>query len=301
MRVDDINTILVVGAGTIGRQVAWICARSGYNAVLYDTNQASLDSAIAEIRGHNAGLVKVGAIQTQEAHELEERVTLTRDAFKAAENAQLLSESTPEHLETKLRVFETFAALCGPEVVFTTNTSDLLPSMLAIATGRPEKFAAFHFHAPMYGANLVDIMPHPRTSPETTSLLQGLAVRLGQETSVLTREHPGYVFNTLLNAWNRAALELASTGVATPEDVDKAWKTVMRAPLGPFGVLDRVGLDTAQRIAAMGAEALKDRSLERIAAYLAWYVDQGRLGVKSGCGFYNYDAKGSATSATRSS
>jgi 3-hydroxybutyryl-CoA dehydrogenase len=255
---------------------------------MYDTSQENLESARSAINAHNAGLVKAGVLQERQAREDEDRLTQTRDATLVGATAQLLSESAPEDLKIKLRVFETFSAVCGPDVVFTTNTSDLLPSMLAEATGRPDRFAAFHFHAPMLGAHLVDIMPHPGTSAETVSLLQGVAARLGQETTLLTREHPGYVFNTLLNAWNRAALELAANGVATPEDVDKAWKTVMRAPIGPFGVLDRVGLDTALRITQLGAEAYQDPGLRVIATYLNGYVAKGLLGVKSGQGFYEY-------------
>jgi 3-hydroxybutyryl-CoA dehydrogenase len=131
-------------------------------------------------------------------------------------------------------------------------------------------------------------MPHPGTAPETVALLEAFARRIGQIPIVLERENHGYVFNAMLNALNRAALTLAANGVARVPDIDRAWMGVMKMPIGPLGILDQVGLDTAWHITAHWAKVTDDPQLQANAAFLKGYVDQGHLGVKSGRGFYVY-------------
>ena len=160
--------------------------------------------------------------------------------------------------------------------------------MLAEATGRPAQFAALHFHQHVWDSNVVDIMPHSGTSRETVDLLHAFAKRIGQIPILVKKESPGYVFNAMLNALNGAALALAAQGVATVEDIDRAWMGVMHTTVGPFGILDVVGLKTAWDITRYWAEALSDPELQANADFLKGYIDRGRLGVKSGRGFYTY-------------
>ncbi len=288
MLSSGIARVLVLGAGTIGTQVAAAFALRGFTTVLHDIDPARLERAMAEVRGLLDRLTSEGVIGRDTAAEARKRLAASADMAEAARGVDLVSESVPEDLALKREVFARLDAACGPETVFTTNTSDLLPSMLAEATGRPGLFAALHFHAPLHEGDIVDIMPHPGTAPETVAMLRRLADDLRLTAIVLEREHPGYVFNTLLNALNRAALGLVVEGVATPETVDMAWTRVMHAPIGPFGILDRVGLDTALRIARLGATHTGDPGLWKIVEYLAGYVEAGRLGVRSGQGFYSY-------------
>jgi 3-hydroxybutyryl-CoA dehydrogenase len=188
----------------------------------------------------------------------------------------------------KGRVFAQFNGLCPPRTIFTTNTSSFVPSMFAEASGRPAQFAAFHFHHVVWVSNVVDIMPHPGTATETVDLLHAFAQRIGQIPILCRKENHGYVFNAMLNALNGAALTLVANGVASAQDVDRAWMGVMKMPVGPFGILDRVGLDTAWDITAHWATALGDPQLQKNADLLKEYVDQGHLGTKSGKGFYAY-------------
>jgi 3-hydroxybutyryl-CoA dehydrogenase len=160
--------------------------------------------------------------------------------------------------------------------------------MFAAATGRPDRLASLHFHQPVWSANVVDVMPHPGTSPATVETLLGFAARIGQVPVHLLRESPGYVFNAMYNALNREAITLAANGVASIEDIDRAWTTVTKMPNGPFGMLDHVGIDTAWHITDYWARALGDAQLIRNAAFLKGYLDQGRAGVKTGKGFYDY-------------
>lgn len=283
-----INTILIVGAGCIGTQVAAACALRGLATHVYDTDKGQLDRAQDMISGKYSKLAEQGLIGRDTAQKALERLKCFPNLDKAAADADMVSESVPEDPELKRTVFARLNKVCKPETIFTTNTSDLVPSMIAPVLDRPQQLAAFHFHAPLSGGDVVDIMPHPGTAPEVLASLRELAGRLGQTVIELKTERPGYVFNNMLNALNRAALELAVDGVATPETIDKAWTKIMHTGLGPFGILDKVGLDTAHRITKIGAEHYQDPVLWRIADYLGEYVAQGKLGVKTGQGFYTY-------------
>ena len=159
--------------------------------------------------------------------------------------------------------------------------------MFADATGRPAQLVAFHFHDVRL-TNVIDIMPHPGTAPEAVELVKAFAEKIGQVAIVLEKENHGYVFNTMLMDWMKSAQTLDSRGVASIEDIDRAWMGVMHAPVGPFGVMDSIGLDTALKITDYWAGVLDDSKARMNADFVRQYVDAGNLGVKSGRGFYNY-------------
>jgi 3-hydroxybutyryl-CoA dehydrogenase len=160
--------------------------------------------------------------------------------------------------------------------------------MYAQASGRPDRFAALHFHSWVWISNVVDIMPHPGTSGETLNLLEAFARRIGQIPIRLAKESSGYVLNAMLNAVLRAATSLAARQVTSFENVDRAWMGVMKMPVGPFGILDQVGLETAFDINQYWAKVLNNAELQANADFLKTYLDQGRLGIKTGRGFYSY-------------
>jgi 3-hydroxybutyryl-CoA dehydrogenase len=201
---------------------------------------------------------------------------VTADAARAGAAADLLVECVPEDPELKGRVLGQFNQLCPPRAVFATNTSTLLPSMYAEATGRPDRFAALHFHLPVWSANVADVMPHPGTSDETTELLVEFARRLGQIPIRMHRESIGYVFNAVYTAMNRAAITLVANDVASVEDVDRACMAIMKMPVGPFGALDAVGIDTAWHITEYWAGVTGDAQLR---ANADWLRGRGLLPV----------------------
>ncbi len=288
MRVEDIQQVLIVGAGTMGQQISLQCAMYGFNVALYDISGPALATAMGWVNTYAQQLVAEGRLTAAEADAALARITTTADAAHAAGEADLLSESVPEDPELKAKVFAWLNELCPARTIFTTNTSSLMPSMFAQATGRPAQFAALHFHQYVWDSNVVDIMPHAGTSEQTVQLLDAFAKRIGQIPILCRKESPGYVFNAMLNALNRAALTLAANGVASVEDIDRAWIGVMKTPVGPFGILDHVGLETAWHITKHWADALQDPELQTNAGFLKRYIDEGRLGVKSGGGFYDY-------------
>ena len=288
VKIEDVRRVLIVGVGAMGQQIGLQCAMHGYDVMLYDIALEALASAAAKVRAYAEHLVAEGRLTQEEADAALARITTTDDPQEPAAEADLLSESVPEDPELKGKVLAQFNQLCPPRTIFTTNTSSLIPSMFAQATGRPNQFAALHFHQYVWESNVVDVMSHAGTSKQTEELLYAFAKRIGQIPILCKKESHGYVFNAMLNAVNRAALTLAANGVASVEDIDRAWIGVMKMPVGPFGILDHVGLQTAWDITKHWAEELRDPQLQANADFLKRYIDQGRLVVKSGRGFYTY-------------
>jgi 3-hydroxybutyryl-CoA dehydrogenase len=288
MHIDDIHHVLVVGTGTMGQKIGLQCARFGYEVIAYDSFAKSLDTAKAKIPNYAAELVAQHLMTAEEATATLSRIAYTMNPEEGAQ-ADLISESVIEDPELKGKVFSQFNSICPAHTLFTTNTSTLLPSRFAAATGRPDKFAALHFYG-VWIKNLADIMPHPGTSPETLALLVAFAKRIGQVPTVLKKEYPGYIGNTLLGALNSIALKMVFTDqVASIEDVDRAFMLLEGTPIGPFGWLDHNGLDTIWHIMESGAKTSGDPGAQAFAdLFKREYIDKGLLGVKSGKGFYSY-------------
>jgi 3-hydroxybutyryl-CoA dehydrogenase len=288
MRIEDVHRVTVVGGGTMGQQIGFQCAGHGYDVVIYDVDPGALETAGQRIDAYAAGLETGGVITSDVRASARARITLTSDLGAAAWEADLVSEAVPEDPDLKGRVLAQFNAACPSRTIFMTNTSTLLPSQFARASGRGDRLLALHFHIPVWVNNLADVMPHPGTAPEVTQLVLAFARRIGQVPVELRREHNGYVFNSMYGALNTAAIALAQQGVASVEDIDRAWMHITKAPVGPLGALDAVGLDTAWTITDYWARQLGDEQLRANAAFLKTYLDRGDLGVKSGRGFYAY-------------
>jgi len=288
MKIEDVRRVLIVGAGTMGQQIGLQCAMKGYDVTIYDIAPNMLNATTTQIKAYADEFVAFGLLTQEQADATLARITTTNDPKEAAAEADLLSESVPEDPELKGKVFAQFHKLCPLHTIFTTNTSTLIPSMYAKETGRPAQFAALHFHAPMRGANVVDIMPHAGTSNETVVLLEAFAKRIDQIAIVLKKESSSYVFNAMLHGLLGAAFTLAINGVASVEDIDRAWMGVTKMIAGPFGMLDNIGLDTSWQVTEYWAKALDDPQLQAHADSLKQYVDKGWLGIKSGRGFYTY-------------
>lgn len=287
MKIDDIRRVLIIGAGTMGQQIGFVCAMHGYDVVLYDIDETELDTGLKRIQQLGSQFASSRRITQKDAGDIMTRVTLSSDPADAARDVDFVSESIPEDPGLKGGIFAQFNKLCPGRTIFTTNTSSLVPSMFAEATGRPEKFAAFHFHDVRI-SNVVDIMPHPETSQETIDLIHDFAKSIGQLPIMLHRENSGYVFNSMLSSLFMSALTLASKDVASIEDIDRAWMGVMHTPIGPFGIMDQVGLKTVWTITEYWANALKDKKAQFNARFVEQYVKKGYLGAKTKQGFYSY-------------
>jgi 3-hydroxybutyryl-CoA dehydrogenase len=288
MEIEDVTRVAIVGAGTMGQQIAFQCAGHGYEVVVYDIDQSALEGALKRIEAYAGEMEAGGAITSELRVSSLARIALTTDVQTAAQDADLLSEAVPEDPDLKGRVLAEFNAACPPRTIFMTNTSTLLPSQFAEASGRGERLLALHFHIPVWINNLADVMPHSGTAPEVTQLVLAFARRIGQVPIELHQEHNGYVFNSMYSALNTAAIALAQQGVASIEDIDRSWMHITKAPVGPLGALDAVGLDTVWTMTDYWARRLGDGQLRANAAFLKEYIDRGDLGVKTGRGFYTY-------------
>ncbi len=287
MNAADIRRVLVLGAGTMGRQIALYFALRGCDPVLYDLEDAVLERAVASIMKTVAGLVRQGRVTETEAGEAVGRIFTTSDAAKAADGVDLVTESIPEDPVLKGRVFSLFHGLCPDRTLFTTNTSSLVPSMFAAETGRPDRFLALHFHDLSYN-RIVDVMPHPGTDEGAVRVVREFCERTELIPIVLQKEYPGYLFNSMFMALLGAAQTLAAGGIAEVEEIDRAWMGVFNMPIGPFGLMDRVGLDTVWKVVDFWASMTRDPQAMKNAAFLKSLVDRGELGQKAGRGFYAY-------------
>lgn len=228
-------------------------------------------------------LIRDGKLTEEQAEQAKARLTFTTNAEAAADDADFLNESVTEHLPLKKEVWEQFGKLCPDKTLFTSNTSYLLPSQIADSTGRPTLFSCFHFHDVFY-ANVVDVMPHEGTDPWVIDLLMELGKVLWQTPVYVKKENTGYIFNYMLMALIGAAGSLRTMDVGSIEDIDRSWMGNFKMDMGPFGVLDTVGLDTAWHITSNQP----DKKSQTFATLLKTYIDDGKLGVKTGEGFYTY-------------
>lgn len=283
LQLKDIQKFLVLGSGTLGLRVGLQAAISGFETTIFDISEKAFEAAIKTHEQILGWLVKSEKLSLEEAEAAKARLTFTTNAEAAADDADFINESVTENLELKKQVWANFGGLCPEKTLFTSNTSYLLPSQIAEATGRPERFCNFHFHDVFY-ANVVDVMPHATTASWVSPLLMEMGARLWQTPVLVKKENPGYVFNYMLMAFIGAAGSLKTMDVASIEDIDRSWMGNFKMDMGPFGILDTVGLDTAWHI----TNNQPDKKSQAFAALLKTYIDQGKLGVKTGEGFYSY-------------
>jgi 3-hydroxybutyryl-CoA dehydrogenase len=287
MKVEDIKKVVIAGVGTMGQQIGAQCAIHGLEVVLYDIDHDILAKAFERIKKLLKSFTTSNRITQKEADAAIRRIRGTTNIGEAAANADLISESVPEDPELKGKVFSQFNALCPDHTIFATNTSTLLPSMFAQDTGRPEKLVAIHFHD-VRATDIVDVMAHAGTSEETLNVAIEFAIKIGQVPLVLRKESPGYVFNSMLAALFDAAQTLAANRVTSIEEIDRAWMGVLHTPIGPFGLMDSIGIDTVWKAKEYWANKLNDEQNKKNADFLKEYISKGHLGQKSGQGFYSY-------------
>ncbi|OEK04000.1 3-hydroxyacyl-CoA dehydrogenase [Roseivirga misakiensis] len=283
LQISEIKKVLILGAGTLGLRVGLQSAISGFETTIYDINEQAFKAAIKTQDSILKMLVRNGKLNEEAVEQVKARLTFTTDAQAAADDADFLNESVTEQLDLKRDVWRQFGELCPEKTIFTSNTSYLLPSQIAESTGRPSRFCCFHFHDVFY-ANVVDVMPHEGTATWIVDFLMEMGRVLQQTPVYVKKENTGYIFNYMLMALIGAAGALKTMDIGSIEDIDRSWMGNFKMDMGPFGVLDTVGLDTAWHITSNQP----DKKSQSFAALLKTYIDAGKLGVKTGEGFYTY-------------
>lgn len=284
-----IHNVTVLGSGVLGSQIAFQAAFHGFAVTVYDIN----DEILADARKRFGALAEVYATQAPTPEGVDGKAAADQalaglryssDLADAAKDTDLVIEAIPEILDLKRKVFGNLNDVAPSSTIFATNSSTLLPSDIADATGRPDRFLALHFANEVWLHNTAEIMGTEQTDPEVFDTIVDFATKIGAVPIPMHKEKAGYVLNSLLVPFLTAALELAADGYAEPHDVDKVWSIATGAPLGPFRIFDIVGLHTPYNIMANGTDLER-----RLAQWLKDnYIDQGKLGRASGEGFYTY-------------
>jgi 3-hydroxybutyryl-CoA dehydrogenase len=284
-----IQRVGVVGFGLMGHGIAQVSAQAGYQVIVRETEQRFLDAGARRIDASLERMVKAGRLADNDAAGARSRITTTTDV-KALRDCQLVIEAVTEDLAVKKALYRELDAVCPPETIFASNTSSMSIAELGAATKRPERFAGLHFFNPVQVMKLVEIVRAIGTSDETIAALREFTAKIGK-TGVVCKDTPGFIVNRLLIPYLNAAIRALEEGVASAEDIDEAVKLGLGYPMGPFTLLDYVGLDTQYHASNVLYDEFKQPD-QAPPPLLKRLVLAGRYGRKSGRGFYEYDEKG---------
>lgn len=285
----NIKNVTVAGSGVLGYQIAFQTAFHGFNVTVYDINDEVLEKAKSKFDTLATAYKRDLKANDEQIEFTFKNLNYQSNLAKAVKNADLVIEAIPENLAIKISFYKQLANLAPEKTLFATNSSTLLPSMFAEATGRPEKFCALHFANTIWINNTAEIMGHSETSKETFDTIVEFAKAIGMVTLPLHKEQPGYILNSLLVPFLSAATNLLINEVSDIETIDKTWMIATGAPIGPFAILDIVGITTAYNINQMAAQKTNDSLKIRTVEYLKKnFIDQNKLGVATGEGFYKY-------------
>ena len=284
---ETIQSITVVGAGHCGRQIAYLLGKAGLQVTCYEPNEEQLNRAKTTFcttfwPGASQvipGLSRCSTVETTPNSIGVEKFCATSGIrwtknISVASQSDLLIEATPESLPLKRSVMEAFAKETSAQTILATNSSYLLPSSIFRGLPHPERFAALHFHVPLWYATAVDVMPAPRTTPEVLSRLVELVERLGLDPILMRREFPGYVFNNLLNPLLVKAMELAERQVCSPDEIEHSWKSITQMPVGPFGMMLQIGLPSLRTILESAVSQIHDPSTLRAYRFIQQWDGQ---------------------------
>lgn len=286
-----IHKVTVIGAGTMGRQIALNCAIYGLETTLTDSMPGVLESVADWSKGYLESRVAKGRMSQEDVDAAAARLHLEGDLAKSAEDADLVIEAIVEKLDVKLELFKRLDEICPEKTILASNSSTYMPSQLMEgAPGRQDRFINLHYFNPALVMKLLEIIPCPKTSESTLSACEDFAKRTGKVSIVVRKEIEGYVVNNLLGGINSVAWFLLENGYASLEDIDKGATLGLGHPMGPFQLMDASGLDTilAVRQARHETDPQKHPAPTEI---LIEKVEKGELGVKSGKGFYDYSKK----------
>jgi 3-hydroxybutyryl-CoA dehydrogenase len=281
----EVKTISVIGAGTMGRGIAYAAAFGGYRTILEDVSAPMLEQGLAYIRTSLDEGVARGKVTTEQRDRAVGQLGSASSVEAACREADLVIEAVPEDMELKLEIFTLLDKFAKPGAIFASNTSSLSVTEMATITCRPEKCVGLHFFNPVPKMKLLEIVRALETSEETLAACREVGTRMGKEV-VVVKEAPGFITSRINVMIGNEAFYMLEEGVATPEDIDKALKLGLNHPMGPFELGDLVGLDVRLSILEYLHKTLGEKF--RPAPLLRQYVKAGRLGRKSGRGVYDY-------------
>jgi len=285
--VSEIRTIAVIGAGIMGRGIAHVAALGGYRTVLEDVLPAALRKAEDEIQANLDKAVELKKISAEDAKAAFGRLECAGSVEEAAREADLVIEAVPEEMESKVEIFTLLDKICRPGTILTSNTSSLSVTEIASVTYRAKKCVGMHFFNPVHKMKLLEIVRALETDDETIAAAVEVGRAMGKEVVVI-KESPGFITSRINAMIGNEAFYMLQEGIASAADIDKALKLGLNHPMGPFELVDLVGLDTRLHILEYLHKSLGEKY--RPAPLLVQYVKAGRLGKKNGRGVYEYPA-----------
>lgn len=287
MSDSPIKNVCVVGSGFMGSQIALQCAVHGRQVWMHDVSETSLRRCRDEQASMLNEQIEAGVVSADQRKTILNRIQFTGLLSEAATAADLVIEAVREDLDVKREVFRALDGICGPRAILATNSSSLRVSRIESATNRPDKVLNTHFIQAVWKHPLVELMRGTATSEETLQSMRQFAGSIGLVPILVRRQVTGCILARIWRAVKKEALHLVDSGAATPEDVDRTWMIAMEAPLGPFILMDRIGLDVIRDIETVYHEESGHPS-DAPPKVLLEKIDKGELGVKTGKGFYTY-------------
>jgi 3-hydroxybutyryl-CoA dehydrogenase len=281
----QIRTIAVIGAGTMGRGIAHVAALGGYRTILEDLLPNALRKAEGEIRANLDQAVELGKVSAADAGAAFARLEYAGSVEEAAREADLVIEAVPEEMESKIEIFTLLDKICRPPTILASNTSSLSITEIASVTYRAKQCVGMHFFNPVHKMKLLEVVRALETDDDTLAAAVEVGGRMGKEVVVI-KESPGFITSRINAMIGNEAFQMLQEGIASAQDIDKALKLGLNHPMGPFELVDLVGLDTRLHILEYLHRTLGEKY--RPSPLLVQYVKAGRLGRKSGRGVYEY-------------
>ena len=279
--------VCVVGSGYLGTQIGVTCARHGYTVNMHDISKEALASSREAIDEYIHEWVSVGDIQEEEGNDIKSRIRFHKDLAEAASQAGMVIEAVVERLDVKREVFKRLDELCRDDAVIATNSSSIRVSKIEDATSSPHRVLNMHFYGHPWRRRVVELMRGTSTSDEVIEETREFCRSIGLYPLMVLRESTGFIFNRVWRAVKKECLRVVDQGVASFEDVDRAWMSLYDTDMGPFGMMDRVGLDVVRDIEMVYYEESGD-PMDAPPGILLRKIERGELGVKTGKGFYSY-------------
>ena len=283
----SIQNVAVLGAGIMGRGIAYVAALGGYNTVLQDTSREQLEKATNDIGAILEKGVAMGRVTDSEAVEARRRLRTVASLDDAARQADLVIEAVPERMDLKVEIFAQLDRVAPAHAILASNTSSLSITEMAAATHRAPQVVGMHFFNPVQRMKLLELVRALETSEKTLAQCEEVGRKMGKE-CVTVRESPGFVTSRINAMIGNEAFYMLQEGVASARDIDRALKLGLNHPMGPFELVDLVGLDTRLSILRFLHRTLGEKF--RPCPLMEQYVAAGRLGKKSGRGVYEYEA-----------
>ena len=287
MTTSTLSTVAVIGAGTMGHGIAHVCAAAGLTTRLFDVRRDLVDAGLAKIAANLEGGVQRGKLTAEQRDAALGKLRGETTLAGAVLGADIVIEAVPEQLELKHALFSEIGKLVGPKAILASNTSSLSLSVIAAPLPNPERVIGTHFFNPVHVMKLLELVVTPCTSPETLAAAQRFGAQIGKE-CIVVKDSPGFASSRLGLVIGIEAIRMVEEGVASPEDIDKAMCLGYGFPMGPLRLTDLVGLDVRLSIAEYLSEKLPEGGHFRPPALLRSMVAAGKLGKKSGEGFYKW-------------